>query len=420
MKTSKILLNVSGSIAAFKAATLASLLIKKGYEVKCVMTKSALDFLGVGTLEGITGNPVQTELFADGERMDHISLARWADLQILYPASAESISKLSHGSAIDLLSTLFLAHNKEKPYFIAPAMNPEMMSHPAVLENLEKCKRYGAEILNPESGRMACGEVGVGRLIEPEVAFKQIVEKLENPKKENETALKGKKIIITAGGTFEPLDQVRGLTNISTGVTGIKISEALQDSGAEVTLLLSNQGGNFFQPNVKKNPIQLIHFKTFEDLEEKLFKELQSNLYDVCIHSAAVSDFKVDSIETSSGILLNQKNKKISSDENIIIKLVKRHKIVSFIKQKSLQKNIKLISFKLSAEKKNREDEIKNYSFSDAVIHNYADEIDRTSDLHKVQMFIKKNDQFKFYKETQTKSELMEMIKGVIKNDFSA
>ncbi len=171
-----ILLCLSGSISAYKAATLASALVKEGYEVQCAATESALQFIGPAALEGITRRPLKQEMFADSSEIDHIELARWADLILLYPASAATISRLRMGLAEDLVSAVFLANNFQAPYWIAPAMNSNMLEHPATQENLNILSEWGARIIETEAGILACGEIGAGRLVEPETIHSMIKE----------------------------------------------------------------------------------------------------------------------------------------------------------------------------------------------------------------------------------------------------
>ena len=178
MSRSKVLLQVTGSIAAFKAATLASLMADADVDVQCVMSEGARNFLGESTLEGLTGRPVQSDLFESGRAHDHINLADWADLLLLYPASANHITRLRAGLADDLMGCLFLANNFRKPYWIAPAMNSNMLAHPAVTEALATLESWGCRILPTGEGRLACGEIGYGRLLEPEPLFELIRQEL--------------------------------------------------------------------------------------------------------------------------------------------------------------------------------------------------------------------------------------------------
>ena len=169
MSKGNILFKLSGSIAAYKACALISRLVQDGYTVQTVASKAALEFIGPATLEGLTGRAVECETFASGRAMQHIHLAKWADLTIVCPASANTINKLASGIGDDLLTTLFLAHDFKKPYLLAPAMNTLMYRHPATAASLQKLASFGVAILETASGVLACGDVGEGRLLEPEL-----------------------------------------------------------------------------------------------------------------------------------------------------------------------------------------------------------------------------------------------------------
>ena len=179
MSQSKILLQITGSIAAFKAASLASMLVDAGCEVQCVLSDGGRRFVGEATFEGLTRRPVLGDLFDRGRAYDHIDLAEWADLILLYPASANHITRLSSGLADDLIGCLFLANNFRTPYWIAPAMNSHMLAHPAVQEALSTLESWGCRILPTGSGRLACGETGDGRLLEPDEVFELVIEVLK-------------------------------------------------------------------------------------------------------------------------------------------------------------------------------------------------------------------------------------------------
>jgi phosphopantothenoylcysteine decarboxylase/phosphopantothenate--cysteine ligase len=175
MSKSKILFQLSGSIACYKSAGIISKLVQNGFEVQTVCTRSAAEFIGPATLEGLTGKKVFTDLFESGQLMDHIKLSQWADLAILCPATAQSIASLSLGLAQDCISTLFLAYDFKKPYLIAPAMNQAMFNHPATQEHLSKLEKWGVHVLPTDVGHQACGDVGPGRLLEPDLIYESIV-----------------------------------------------------------------------------------------------------------------------------------------------------------------------------------------------------------------------------------------------------
>lgn len=387
----KILLKVSGSIASFKAAALASKLVQNGFEVQTVMTRSASDFIGVGTFEGITGKRVARDLFEEGHRMEHITLERWADLTLFYPASADSISKLAQGRAEDLVSTLFLAHDFKSPYWLAPAMNPSMFAHPAVQANLQRLESFGVEILSPGSGRMACGEYGEGRLIEPEDLLARLLAHRDGGKKSSA-------ILVTAGGTFDPIDSVRGITNNSTGETGIRLAESLARAGYAVQLLLSRTA-TVAAPSI--SGLEVERFTTYADLDSALRTALSTRSFDVCIHSAAVGDFDV-AVEGAAG--------KISSSSPVTLTLKPRTKILSRLKGYSKNPKLKLVSFKLTSgawDEKRLESE---YSLSDLVIQNDLQGIEKGGARHEAALYVKSAKGFELRKKANNKREIFGFV----------
>ena len=227
----RITLGVTGGIAAYKAAELVRLLVKLGANVKVVMTEAATRFVTPVTFQALSGNPV----FADqwdtriANNMPHIELSRGADAILVAPASADFLAKLTHGLADDLLSTLALARNC--PLLVAPAMNLQMWNNPATQRNIATLRGDGIALLGPASGEQACGETGQGRMIEPEEIVEDLVAHFQ-PKR-----LAGKRVLMTAGPTFEAIDPVRGITNLSSGKMGFALARAARESGAEVTLV---------------------------------------------------------------------------------------------------------------------------------------------------------------------------------------
>ena len=216
----RILLGVSGGIAAYKSAELVRLLKKQGAEVQVVMTQSAIQFISPLTFQALSGNPVHTELLdADVENaMGHISLARWADVLLIAPATANIIAKLAHGLADDLLSTLYLAATC--PVVVAPAMNQAMWNKVVTQENIQTLRRHGVKVIGPEQGDQACGETGYGRMTEPTAICAQLFAQTEQESLDDKHYLAGHKVLISAGPTCEPLDPVRYLTNRSSGKMG--------------------------------------------------------------------------------------------------------------------------------------------------------------------------------------------------------
>jgi phosphopantothenoylcysteine decarboxylase/phosphopantothenate--cysteine ligase len=231
MELKRILLGVTGGVAAYKAAELARLLVKDGRDVQVVMSEAARHFVGAATFQAITGHPVFSDLW--DERVDngmaHIDLSRSADAILVAPASADFLAKLAQGRADDLLSTLCLA--RDCPLLVAPAMNRQMWEAPATQRNVAQLAADGVSVLGPDSGEQACGEIGFGRMLEPEALLDDLEARFQ-PKR-----LAGLKVVITAGPTFEAIDAVRGLTNPSSGKMGYAVARAVIEAGAEVTLV---------------------------------------------------------------------------------------------------------------------------------------------------------------------------------------
>lgn len=234
-----ILLGITGGIAAYKSASFARLLIKNGYDVRVIMTASAQAFITPLTLQALTGNPVHIDLLDETAElgMGHIELAKWADLLIIAPATANTIAKLAMGIADDLLTTVCLATTA--PILVAPAMNQQMWQHPSVKLNLQTLTDYDYEIIQPASGEQACGDIGEGRLPEPE----QLLEYVQYfiAAQITPQLLAGKNVTITAGPTIEAIDPVRYLSNHSTGKMGFALAKACRNAGARVTLIVGGK-----------------------------------------------------------------------------------------------------------------------------------------------------------------------------------
>ncbi len=231
MKDRRIVLGLTGGIAAYKAAELTRLLAQAGAEVRVVMTEAACRFIAPLTLQALSGRPVHTDLWDASvpNNMAHIELSRGCDAIVVAPASADFLAKLAQGLCDDLLSTLCLA--RECPLLVAPAMNVQMWDKPATQRNVQQLAADGVAVLGPASGDQACGEVGMGRMLEAEEIFEEI-DGYFQPK-----LLAGKRVLVTAGPTFEPIDTVRGVTNVSSGKMGYAVARAARDAGAAVTLV---------------------------------------------------------------------------------------------------------------------------------------------------------------------------------------
>lgn len=224
----RIVVGITGGIAAYKAPELVRLLKKQGHQVRCAATEHALEFVTRTTLETVSQNPLYCDLFASG-RTEHISLKDWGEMLVVAPATANIIGKVASGIADDALSTLLLAFSG-KPVVMAPAMNCEMWAHPAVQRNIETLKDWGIRMVGPEEGELACGVSGVGRMAEPEQIAAAICSS-------QQPAVSGQRWLVTAGPTYERIDSVRFIGNYSSGKMGFALAQALADAGAEVELV---------------------------------------------------------------------------------------------------------------------------------------------------------------------------------------
>ena len=307
MLKKKILLGVTGSIAAYKAAELIRLLRKNNFFVQVVLTKSAKQFVTPLTLQALSGNPVLENMWepTEGNGMEHINLARTADLILIAPASGNFIAKLANGLADDLLTNLCLA--RSCPLLVAPAMNVEMFNNTATQRNIETIKNDGIVISGPDSGEQACGEVGFGRLINFESIMLDI-KKIISPQ-----IFSNKKILISSGATLEKIDEARAITNLSSGLMGLNLAKMAYTMGAEVTVI-SGHSNYEFPPCI--NTIKAINH---DEMSNSITSHIEKN--DIYISAAAISDYKPNFTEG--------KIKKES--EKISLELTKTKDILSHI-----------------------------------------------------------------------------------------
>lgn len=382
----KILILMSGSIACYKICYLISLLKKNNYDVKVAASQSALKFVGEATLEGLSGNSVATDLWQKGSAMEHIYLERWADIILAAPATSHLINRMANGIGDDLLTSLFLAHEFKKPFLVVPAMNTAMYLNPATQKSIAELKTWGISILEAASGVLACGETGYGKLLDPELLFQEVssvlknstLKKAKNDKSPQKANLP--KILVTAGGTEEPIDDVRRLTNSSTGKTGEALATYFAELGFDVTLLLSQTS------NVKiKDLYQTLRFSTSDSLSDLLKQQLQNNHYHFVFHTAAVSDFTV---EKAVG--------KLGSDQDMVLNLKRAPKLINSIKQWSKNSNVKLVGFKLtsglnSSEISSKVEKLKSQSHADFVVQNDVHQLQDRS-KHEFQIFLNTKD----------------------------
>ncbi|MDX9732119.1 MAG: bifunctional phosphopantothenoylcysteine decarboxylase/phosphopantothenate--cysteine ligase CoaBC [Bdellovibrionales bacterium] len=352
-----VLFLMTGSIAAYKACHVLSRLKQDGHQIEVVASPSALRFIGEATIEGLIDRPVRKALFGTGAHMAHINLIRWADLAIVCPATANTINKLAAGVGDDLITTLFLAHDFTKPWLIAPAMNSKMYHHPVTRSSVTKLKDMGCSILETASGVLACGEIGDGKLLEPTLILEEIKKHLAqtpskphaSPSNKHASPGHGLNVLITSGGTVEPIDAVRSITNTSTGSTGALIADAFLGSGHRVTFL---QARGSVGPRAEElDALNRFHpklFSSFRDLDELLQMELKTSSYDVIIHAAAVSDFSLD-----------QAHHKLSSEtEQLTLHLKRNPKLIDSLRAWSKNTKATLIGFKLTADPSTQHEKI--------------------------------------------------------------
>ena len=309
LKDKTILVGVTGSIAAYKAATLVSMLVKTGAEVRVLMTKNATNIINPITFETLSGHKCFIDTFDRNFefKVNHISLAQKADIFLIAPATANTIAKVANGMADDMLTSVFLA--AKCPKVICPAMNTAMYENPITQDNLEKCKKFGFKILEPATGLLACGKNGKGKMPEPQEIFEFI---------ENEISFEkdflGKKILVTAGPTQEAIDPVRFITNHSSGKMGYAIAKIAAARGAQVTLI---SGPVSLNPPQNAKTIKITNAKEMFEAVKKNFPDS-----DIVIKSAAVADFRPKNISA-------EKIKK--TGEDISIELERTDDILAFL-----------------------------------------------------------------------------------------
>ena len=317
----KILFIICGGISAYKSLEIIRMLKKNNAEIKTILTKSAKEFVTPLSIASLSQGKVYDDLFSieNEAEMDHISLSRWADIILVAPATANTITKLSHGYSEDLASTVILASNK--PIFLAPAMNVRMWNHKSTQSHLKTLKSYGYEFIGPIIGDMACGEYGEGKMSEPIDIYNRIYKFLSN-----KTQNKKIKALVTAGPTNEYIDPVRYITNKSSGKQGYEIAKSLYNRGFDTTLISG-------PTNIEiTDRIKLIQVETAEEM----FKATQQNLpTDVAIFTAAVSDFKVK----------KKHKKKIPKQENLVIDLEKNIDILNYVSNHNSKRPKLVIGF---------------------------------------------------------------------------
>ena len=391
-----ILLGITGSIAAYKAADIASRLKKEGCNIKVVMTKSSELFITETTLESLSGNKVISE---DQEstvvsNFKHLDLAKWADIILISPCTANFMNKLANGHGDDLLSTICLAFTKK--ICIAPAMNPDMWNNKVSQSNLKKLAKAEIEVIGPSYGTHACGDIGYGRMTNPEQIIERI--KLTN----NTSLLAGSKILVTAGPTREPIDPVRFMSNYSSGKMGYEVAIAAKTMGASVKLI--------------SGPVSLDTIKGVEtqyvETSNEMYEAVMSNAkdFDILISTAAIADYKPANYS---------KAKYKKNQNNISIEFKRGIDIISTVSNK--YKNIYTVGFAAETDslKKNSLDKLtkKNLNMIVGNIANHELKLGFESDYNEVTIFTK-NKSLKI--ELSKKSEIAKSVLNVIADDYSS
>ncbi len=391
LNNKKILLIICGGIAAYKSLEIIRLLKKSGVIIKTILTKSGSEFVTPLSITSLSQSKVYQDLFSleNESEMDHISLSRWADLILIAPATANTISKLANGNSDDLASTVTLASNKK--IFIAPAMNVRMWDHQSTKQNIDKLKTYSYRLIGPEIGDMACGEYGEGKMSEPKEIVHEIEDYFQNLEIKNKF-----KAIVTAGPTYEYIDPVRFITNKSSGKQGYEIAKSLSKKGFDTTLISGPTNLEI------KDDINLVKVETAEEMFQATLNNLPA---DVAVFSAAVGDYKLKEI---SKLKIKKKNEfNLELEKNIdILSHVSNHN--------SLRPNL-VVGF--AAETNN----LKNYAEKkltekncDWIIANDVSnkKIGFDSDFNEVTIFYKNNktDKLEFKSKSKISDEIVEKI----------
>ena len=391
LNNKKVLLIICGGIAAYKSLEIIRLLKKSGVIIKTILTKSGAEFVTPLSITSLSQSKVYQDLFSieDESEMDHISLSRWADLILIAPATANTISKLANGNSDDLASTVALASNKR--IFIAPAMNVRMWCHLSTRQNIAKLKTYNYRLVGPEIGDMACGEYGEGKMSEPKEIISELENYFQNLKISNKL-----KAIVTAGPTNEYIDPVRFITNKSSGKQGYEIAKSLSKKGFDTTLI---SGPTNLEIN---DDINLIKVETAEEMFQATLNNLPA---DVAVFSAAVGDYKV---KEASKL-------KIKKQDKLNLELEKNVDILNYVSNHNSLRPRLVIGF--AAETNNLENYANkklNEKNCDWIIANDVSnkKIGFESDFNEVSIFYKDNkaDKLKYKPKSEISDELVEKI----------
>lgn len=387
----KILLGITGSIAAYKSIYLVRSLVKAGAEVRVIITPSAKDFVSSLTLSTLSRNPVLTDLFDEESWSNHVMLGRWADLMIIAPLSCNTLAKMANGHCDNLLLATYLSATC--PIVVAPAMDEDMWHHPATKENLKKLESFGNTIIPVEKGDLASGLTGEGRMAEPEQILDFICTRffLTRP-------LTGKKAMVTAGPTYEPIDPVRFIGNHSTGKMGLAIARELQHRGADVTLIMGPT-----QVDMNTNGIPIVKVKTADEMYRASNKVFEKS--DIAIMAAAVADYAPVAIA---------KEKIKKKEDRLVLELTKTKDILKSLGEKKKEGQV-LVGFALETndEERNAADKLQKKN-ADMIILNSLNDPGAGfgHDTNKITIFEKGGQQFSF--DTKSKNEVAKDIVDTI------
>jgi phosphopantothenoylcysteine decarboxylase/phosphopantothenate--cysteine ligase len=393
----KILLGITGSIAAYKSIYLVRLLVKAGAEVKVIMTSSAKDFVSILTLSTLSKNPVLIDLFDEQSWSNHVMLGRWADVMVIAPLSCNSLSKMAHGQCDNLLLATYLSATC--PVVVAPAMDEDMWHHPSTKDNLNKIESFGNKIIPVAKGELASGLFGDGRMAEPEEILQFLQDNffLTRP-------LTGKKALVTAGPTYEPIDPVRFIGNHSSGKMGVAIANELYKRGAEVTLVLGPSSLQF-----SDNGIRLKRVNT------------AAEMYEACNEIFPVTDIAVMSAAVADYTTVNKAPEKIKKKEDTLtVELMKTKDILKSLGGKKRNDQV-LVGFALETnnEREHALEKLKNKN-ADLIVLNSLNDAGAgfSHDTNKITIFSKNGDEFRF--DTKSKQQVAaDIVDTIIKLHYA-
>jgi len=390
LKGKKIILGITGSIAAYKSAVLVRLLVKQGAEVKVIMTAAAKDFVTPLSLSTLSKNDVLMDIADNDTWANHVMLGRWADIMLIAPLSCNTLAKMANGLCDNLLLAVYLSATC--PVVVAPAMDEDMWHHTSTKENLKKISSFGNKIIPVENGELASGLIGEGRMAEPE-SIANWLENYFSAKQE----LKGKKVLVTAGPTYESLDPVRFIGNHSSGKMGVAIAEEMQLRGADVTLVLGPSGVTI------PGAIEVIRVKSANEMYEACIKRF--NDIDIAVMSAAVADYTP----------ANTATEKIKKNDNTFnIELTKTKDILKSLGEKKKSNQV-LVGFALETNNE-KEYALKKLQTknADMIVLNSLNDANTEFgyDTNKITIFDKQGNEYKF--DTKSKKEVAKDIVNTI------